>query len=149
MWQKDLWVGAMAEVGSCAWTLYSDLPIQHERSAPVLDAADPSTIWQYFEDLEVLFARHRVSDDAEKKRAATQYPSLEVECLWQSACAFSDPARTYADFKEEVIHMYLEIARDRIHTLADLEEAIRQAAWKDIWSKAELGAYYCRFCLVS
>jgi hypothetical protein len=128
---------------------YSDLPSRRERSAPVLDAADPSTIWQYFEDLEVLFARHRVSDDAEKKRAATRYPSLEVERLWQSARAFSDPARTYADFKEEVIHMYPEIARDRMHMLADLEEAIRQAARKDIRSEAELGVYYRRFLLVS
>jgi hypothetical protein len=128
---------------------YSNLPFWRERSAPVLDASDLSMIWRYFEDLEVLFARHRVSDDAEKKRAATRYPSLEVECLWQSAHALSDPACTYADFKEEVLQLYPEIARDRMHTLADLEKAVRQAARKDIWSEAELGAYYRRFCLVS
>jgi hypothetical protein len=128
---------------------YSDLPFQREWSALVLDASDLNTIRRYFKDLEVLFARHRVSDDVEKKRAAMRYPSLEVERLWQSACAFSNPARTYADFKEEVLQLYLEIMRDWMHMLVDLEEAVRQAAQKDIWSEAELGVYYRRFLLVS
>ena len=128
---------------------YFDLPFRRERSAPVLDASDTSAIWRYFEDLEVLFARHRVSDDAEKKRAATRYPSIEVERLWQCACAFSDPARTYEDFKEEVIRMYPEISRDRMHTLADLEEAVGQAARKDIRSEEDLGAYYRHFLCIS
>ena len=128
---------------------YFDLPFRRERSAPVLDASDTSAIWRYFEDLEVLFVRHRVSDDAEKKRAATRYPSIEVERLWQCARAFSDPARTYEDFKEEVIRMYPEISRDRMHTLADLEEAVGQAARKDIRSEEDLGAYYRHFLRIS
>jgi len=128
---------------------YSDLPFRCERSAPRFDAADPSTIWRYFEDLEVLFARHRVSDDAEKKQAATRYPSIEVERLWKYARAFSDPARSYEDFKEEVIQMYPEITRDRMHTLADLEEAVRQAAQKDIRSEEDLGIYYRHFLCIS
>ena len=128
---------------------YFDLPFRRERSAPVLDASDTSAIWRYFEDLEVLFVRHRVSDDAEKKRAATRYPSIEVERLWQCAHAFSDPARTYEDFKEEVIRMYPEISRDRMHTLADLEEAVGQAVRKEIRSEEDLGVYYRHFLCIS
>ena len=84
----------------------------------------------------------------EKKQAATWYPSLKVECLWQSAHAFSNLAHTYVDFKEEVLQLYPEITCDWMHMLVDLEKVIRQAAWKDIQSKAELGTYYCHFCLV-
>src|SRR6267154_2551199 len=118
---------------------YSDLPFRCERSAPILDAADPCTIWRYFEDLEALFVRHQVLDDAEKKRAAVNYPPIEVERLWKYVHAFSNPARTYEDFKEEVIQLYPEIARDRMHTLAEFEEAIRQAVRKDIRSEEDLG----------
>ena len=85
----------------------------------------------------------------EKKQAAMQYLSIEVECLWKSMRAFRDLARAYEDFKEEVIQLYLEIACDRMHTLADLKEAVRQATRKDIRSKEDLGAYYCHFLYIS
>ena len=36
-----------------------------------------------------------------------------------------------------------------MHTLAELEEAVRQAARKDIWSEEDLGIYYCHFVCIS
>ncbi len=58
---------------------FQDLPCQHKESAPVLDLSDPCEIWHYFDNLDFLFAKHRILDPQEKKRAAVNYPSITVE----------------------------------------------------------------------
>ncbi|KAH9027885.1 hypothetical protein EDB85DRAFT_2148244 [Lactarius pseudohatsudake] len=114
---------------------FQDLPHRREDSAPVLNLADPCEIWRYFDDLEFLFLKHRVSDNQEKKRAAVRYPSVAVERLWKTARAFGDPACSYEDFKAEVIALYPEAIAAQEHTLADLDML--------------LGAYYCEFLIIS
>ncbi|KAH9162106.1 hypothetical protein EDB89DRAFT_666994 [Lactarius sanguifluus] len=128
---------------------FQDLPHRRKDSAPVLDLSDPCEIWRYFDDLEFLFLKHRVSDDQEKKRAAVNYPSIAVERLWKTACAFSDPVRSYEDFKAEVIALYPEAIVAQEHTLADLDKLIAHRARTPICSETELGAYYREFLIIS
>ncbi|KAH9019177.1 hypothetical protein EDB85DRAFT_2153994 [Lactarius pseudohatsudake] len=128
---------------------FQDLPHRREDSAPVLDLSDPCEILRYFDDIEFLFLKHRVSDDQEKKRAAVRYPSVAVEQLWKTARAFSDTARSYEDFKVEVIALYPEAIAAQEHTLADLDELVAHRARTPIRSEIELGAYYREFLLVS
>ncbi|KAH9021830.1 hypothetical protein EDB85DRAFT_2152124 [Lactarius pseudohatsudake] len=109
---------------------FQDLPHRREDSAPVLNLADPCEIWRYFDDLEFLFLKHRVSDDQEKKRAAVRYPSV-------------------ADFKAEVIALYPEAIAAQEHTLADLDMLVAHCARTAIRSEIELGAYYCEFLIIS
>ncbi|KAH9179479.1 hypothetical protein EDB89DRAFT_2144291 [Lactarius sanguifluus] len=128
---------------------FQDLPHRREDSAPILDLTDPCEIWRYFDDLEFLFLKHRVSDDQEKKRAAVRYPSVAVERLWKTAHAFSNPACSYEDFKTEVITLYPEAIAAQEPSLADLDRLVAHQARTPIRSEAELGAYYCEFLVVS
>ncbi|KAH9041042.1 hypothetical protein EDB85DRAFT_2140216 [Lactarius pseudohatsudake] len=128
---------------------FQDLPHRREDSAPVLNLADPCEIWRYFDDLEFLFLKHRVSDNQEKKRAAVHYPSVAVERLWKTARAFGDPACSYEDFKAEVIALYPEAIAAQEHTLADLDMLVAHCARTAIRSEIELGAYYCEFLIIS
>ncbi|KAH9032173.1 hypothetical protein EDB85DRAFT_2145732 [Lactarius pseudohatsudake] len=128
---------------------FQDLPHRREDSAPVLNLADPCEIWRYFDDLEFLFLKHRVSDNQEKKRAAVRYPSVAVERLWKTARAFGDPACSYKDFKAEVIALYPEAIAAQEHTLADLDMLVAHCARTAIRSEIELGAYYCEFLIIS
>ncbi|KAH9030882.1 hypothetical protein EDB85DRAFT_2146395 [Lactarius pseudohatsudake] len=128
---------------------FQDLPHRREDSAPVLNLADPCEIWRYFDDLEFLFLKHRISDDQEKKRAAVRYPSIAVERLWKTARAFGDAARSYEDFKAEIIALYPEAIASQEHTLAELDGLVAHRAHTAICSEAELGEYYRTFLLVS
>ena len=124
------------------------MPFRRELSAPILDLTDPCEIWRYFDDLEFLFLKHRVSDDQEKKCAAVNYPSVAVEKLWKTAHAFGDPARSYEDFKAEIIALYPEATAAQEYTLTDLDRLVSDRARTPIRSKAEFGQYYRDFLLV-
>ena len=100
---------------------YLDLPSRREKSAPILNTADHRTIFHYFEDLELLFIRHLITDDSEKKRAAVNYPDVEVEHLWKCPKSFSDPARSYEEFKADVIRIYPELLEARQYTISTLQ----------------------------
>ena len=67
---------------------YEDLPCRCERSVPTFNSSDPCEIERYFDDLEFLFLKHRISADQDKKLAAVQYLSIAAEQLWRTAHAF-------------------------------------------------------------
>jgi len=117
-----------------------------ERSAPT-DLTDPHKIFCYFEDLEILFAKHNILGSQEKKQAAVYYPSVKVEALWKTTPMFSDPAYSYEDFKAKIIALYPEAEPQ--HTLEELEKLIADRARTPIHSREELGEYNRDFLLVS
>ncbi len=128
---------------------FQDLPRRREESAPVLDLTDPCEIPRYFDDLEFLFLKHRISDAQEKKRAAVNYPSVAVERLWKTARAFGDPVRSYEDFKAEVIALYPEATVAQEYSLADFDRLVTDRARTPIHAEMELGEYYRDFLVVS
>ncbi len=128
---------------------FQDLPCRREESAPILDLSDPREIWRYFDDLDFLFAKHRVSDPQEKKRAAVNYPSVAVERLWKTVRALGDPTRSYEDFKAEIIALYPEAIAAQEHTLADFDRLVTDRTRTPIGSEIELGAYYRDFLIIS
>ncbi len=128
---------------------FQDLPCRHEECAPVLDLSDPREIWHYFDDLDFLFAKHRISDPQEKKRAAVNYPSVAVERLWKTARTFGDPARSYKDFKVEIIALYPEATTVQEHSLAEFDSLVSDRVHTPIHTEMELGAYYHDFLIIS
>src|SRR6266404_8295750 len=124
---------------------FQDLPYRHEKRAPTFDDADPARIWQYFEDLELLFQKHSISDNAEKKKATVNYTSVTVERLWKYVPTFSNPMRSYEDFKEEIVKMYPEAIAARQPSFVDLEQLISHCIHTPISSVLELGKFYREF----
>ncbi len=55
---------------------------------------------------------------------AIDYPSVAVQLLWKTACAFGGPARSYEDFKAEVIALYPEATAAQGYTLANLDRLV-------------------------
>jgi hypothetical protein len=128
---------------------FQDLPSRREESAPIFDGSDPCEIERYFDDLEFLFLKHRISDDSEKKHAAVRYPGLALEQLWKTAPAFSDPTCTYEEFKAEVIALYPEATAEHEYTRARFEQLVSDRARTEIRSETELGEFYRAFLLTS
>jgi hypothetical protein len=128
---------------------FQDLPSRREESTPIFDGSDPCEIERYFDDLEFLFLKHRISDDSEKKHAAVRYPGLAPEQLWKTAPAFSDPTCTYEEFKAEVIVLYPEATAEHEYTRARFEQLVSDRARTEIHSETELGEFYRAFLLTS
>ena len=128
---------------------YKDLPCRRERSAPTFDTLDPCEIERYFDDLEFLFLKHRVSADQDKKLAAVRYPSIAAERLWRTAHAFRDTMHSYEDFKAEILALYPEAIAAYSYTLAEFNRLISDRARSLIHSESELGGFYREFLLVS
>ncbi|KAH9003767.1 hypothetical protein EDB86DRAFT_2770582, partial [Lactarius hatsudake] len=128
---------------------FHDLPCRRELSAPVLDLTNPRAIWCYFRDLEFLFAKHRVSDQQEKKKAAVIYPDVGVAILWESVSEFNNPDYSYDDFKAEIIALYPEAKAAREYRPADLDRLVADRASTPICTVEELGVYYRQFLLIS
>ncbi len=122
------------------------MPFRCERSAPT-NLTDPHKIFHYFEDLEILFAKHNILNPWEKKQAAVYYPSVKVEALWKTTPMFSDPTYSYKDFKAKIIALYPEAKPQ--HTLEELEKLVADCACTPIRSREEIGEYNCNFLLVS
>ena len=128
---------------------FQDLLYQHEDSTPQFDPADPSVIEHYFDDLKFLFIWHSISDHQEKKCAAVNYPCVVTEWLWKTAQTFSDPVRSYEDFKAEIIALYPEVTAAHEYTCRQFNQLVSDSACSPICSKAELGQYFHKFLLVS
>jgi hypothetical protein len=123
----------------------ADMPTRRERTAPSFDDNRPEELDRYFADLDLLFLRHQVSDDSEKKRAAVNYPAIAVERLWKSALSFADTTSSYADFKAEVIQMYPEASPVQQYTISGLQQLVSDYSCAPIRSEQELSRYYQDF----
>ena len=53
------------------------MPIRGERGAPTFDQKQPNDLGRYFEQLETLFARCQVQDDADRKKFAMHITNLK------------------------------------------------------------------------
>lgn len=125
------------------------MPTHREDSAPIFDGSDPCEIERYFDDLEFLFLKHSISDSQEKKRAAVRYLSLAPEQLWRTTPAFSNPTRSYEDFKAEVLALYPEATGEHEYTRAAFKRLVTDRARTPIRSEMELGEFYHAFLLTS
>ncbi len=125
------------------------MPYRCEWAALKFNAANPCSIQSYFEDLNVLFIRHQVSDSSEKKRTAVRYTNIEVERLWKLALSFSDPACSYEDFTAEIIGMYPEASAEHQYTIPQLQQLVSDHAHTPIQLEKELTDYYHQFRIIS
>ena len=127
----------------------ADLPARREESAPSFLNDQPEELVRYFDDLDILFIRHNVTDQQDHKEAACKYTSIRTEQLWKTTAAWLDQAQTYEDFKTEVLKLYPGALGDRTHTLQELEWTVERYARIGIQSAAELGEYYRQYLLIT
>ena len=127
----------------------ADLPVRSECSAPSFDDNQPEELERYFADLETLLDCHTVNADQEKKQAALKYLKIWTENLWKTTEAWTDPMKTYEEFKAEVFKLYPGSSSNRTYTMQDLNLIIGHYARIGILTSTDLGEYYRRFLLIS
>jgi hypothetical protein len=119
------------------------MPARYDRSAPVFRTA--ADLPGYIEELERLFEEHGVASERDKINASIRYLPHDETRIWKSAEAFTDEAKTWADFKSEVIKEYPGAAIEGLTTRGDLDALVDARTMSPITTRAQLGEYTRRF----
>jgi len=130
-------------------TPLDNLPGRNERSAPSFNESQPQELDRYFSDLQVLLNRYNIIDDEDRKKAAIRYLKIQAENLWKTTEAWSDPTKTFTEFKAEVFRLYPGATGDRTYSIQNLDLIIGHYTRSGILTAEDLGEYYRRFLLVS
>ncbi|EED81822.1 predicted protein [Postia placenta Mad-698-R] len=100
------------------------MPLRGHSIALSFDPSEVRSLRRYFQDLEVLFTRCQVTDEAAKKQWAVQYPLIDVADLWETIESFVDVNKSYHDWKADVRALYPGADDTRKWLLADMDQLI-------------------------
>ncbi|OSX55966.1 hypothetical protein POSPLADRAFT_1063179 [Postia placenta MAD-698-R-SB12] len=125
------------------------MPPRGHSTAPSFDPSEVRSLRRYFQDLEALFTRCQITDEAAKKQWAVRYPSIDVADLWETIESFIDVAKSYNDWKADVRALYPGADDTRKWSLADMDQLIGERARIRIHNAADLGCYYRDFMAIT
>ncbi|EED78163.1 predicted protein [Postia placenta Mad-698-R] len=125
------------------------MPPRGHSTAPTFDPLEVRSLRRYFQDLEALFTRCQITDEAAKKQWAVRYPSIDVADLWETLESFIDVAKSYNDWKADVRALYPGADDTRKWSLADMDQLIGERARIGIHNAADLGCYYRDFMAIT
>ncbi|EED78208.1 predicted protein [Postia placenta Mad-698-R] len=125
------------------------MPPHGHSTAPSFDPSEVRSLRRYFQDLEALFTRCQITDEAAKKQWAVRYPSIDVADLWETIESFIDVAKSYNDWKADVRALYPGADDTRKWSLADMDQLIGERARIGIHNAADLGCYYRDFMAIT
>ncbi|KAF9816817.1 hypothetical protein IEO21_03897 [Rhodonia placenta] len=125
------------------------MPPRGHSTAPSFDPSEVRSLRRYFQDLEALFVRCQITDEAAKKQWAVRYPSIDVADLWETIESFIDVAKSYNDWKADIRALYPGADDTRKWSLADMDQLIGERARIGIHNAADLGCYYRDFMAIT
>ena len=116
------------------------MPFHGECTAPIFNHDQPSTLQQYFAQLDRLFIRSAIASDLEKKDFATSFLKNDIAECWEALPEFSDSAKTYPQFSYRLLELYNQTI-DR-YTIDDLARLVSDHVQTDIRSLQDLGTFH-------
>ncbi len=124
------------------------MPARGDHVAPTFDPKQPRELRRYFEDLEFLFNRARVTNATEKKVHACRYVDFDTSELWASLADYATVAR-YEDFREAIYELYPGSEEERRWSVADMDELTGERLRLGIQNLADLGDYHRQFLAIT
>jgi hypothetical protein len=125
------------------------MPARGERAAPSFDKTKPRELVRFFEELEYLFDRAALASEAEKKKHILRYVDFETEQIWKTFPEYSDPTKTYQDFKTAILVHYPDASGDYVYSLRDMDLIIIERQRLGISNTAELSDYHLKFLSIT
>lgn len=121
----------------------ANMPLSTERGAPTYNPAQPSTLAQYFDDLDLLFRRNQVNTDVSKKKFACKYGPPDQGELWQTLEEYT--TGTYDNFVKKIYELYPGATGGRKHSLADLDRIVERWTRARVTTTATYAEFYREF----
>ncbi|KAJ7183918.1 hypothetical protein C8R46DRAFT_985109, partial [Mycena filopes] len=90
-----------------------------------------------------------VTDSTEKKRHATRFLTVEDQETWEALSTFTDAAKTYDEFKADVLKLYSGNDEERRFALSDLDALIGHYSRNGIYSRDDLTSFYRQFLRIT
>ena len=125
------------------------MPARGERAAPSFDKTKPRELVRFFEELEYLFERAALTQDAEKKKHVLRYVDFEVEQIWKTFTEYTDPTKTYLEFKTAILVHYPDMTGDYVYSLRDMDSLIGERQRLGITTTIDLADYHLKFLSIT
>jgi hypothetical protein len=125
------------------------MPSRGDRNAPKFDSTKPRELPRFFSDLEYLFMRCNITDDAETKSHATRFLTVCDADAWEGLDEFTTATATYQEFKDAVLALYPGTAAGKKYSLADLDTLVGARARIGILSQGDFSEFYVDFSTIS
>ena len=124
------------------------MPIRSERTAPSFDRTKSREFTRFFNDLEHLFRLATVNHEADKKKYVLYYVDFETEQMWRWLPTYADTAKTYADFKAEILGFYPK-ATDNVYSFSDVQTLIANQQRLGISTVADLQEFHLQYLMIT
>ncbi len=122
------------------------MPPRGGAGAPSFDPNnDARSIIGFFEDLEYNFQQAGVNSPREKKAHAVRYAPDSEKAIWKSYPEFSDPLKSYDDFKKVILAEYIGEGGRMLYTLRDLDMLVGMTSTAGMHSIKEFNDYSRKF----
>ena len=125
------------------------MPARGDRTAPTFDPHQPRELRRYFADLDFHFVRSAVVDEQEQKKHACRFLDVDTCELWESLTTFTDNAKTFKEFCDEVYGLYPGSEEERKWSVSDMDKLVGETSRIGILSLSELGDYHRRFLAIT
>jgi len=125
------------------------MPARGERAAPSFDKSKPRELVRFFEELEYLFERASLTEEADKKKHVLRYVDFEVEQIWKTFTEYSDAAKSYKDFKSAILVHYPDASGDYVYSLRDMDLRIGERQRLGMSNTNDLADYHLQFLSIT
>ena len=121
------------------------MPVRGEDTAPIFNKLKHRELPRFFDELEYLFVRAAITSEADKKRHTLRYVDFDIELLWRAIPEFSDPIKTYDEFKTGILNLYPDASEDYLYSFDDIDTLIGERRRLGINSENDLADFNMRF----
>jgi len=125
------------------------MPSRGDPKAPKFDPSRPRELRPYFEELDFHFRIAGITDGATQKLYSRRYLDVDTADLWESLPEFSDPSKSFDEFKSAIVALYPGAEDERKWSVADLNDLVLERSRIGIMTLGDFGDYYRRFLAVT
>lgn len=125
------------------------MPSRGDRSAPTFDPKQPRELRRYFGDLEFLFNKCGITDQAIMKKNACRYVDIDTSELWETLPEYTDATKTYENLRKAIHALYPGSDTDRKWSVADMDKLVGERSRLGILTIGDLGEYYRQFLAIT
>ncbi|KAH7877350.1 uncharacterized protein C8R40DRAFT_1168685 [Lentinula edodes] len=124
------------------------LPKRDERSAPKFDPKNEALLPNFFEEFERTAKAAGIDEDSDRmKKTVLGYLDAKTMKFWQSLDTFDDDAKTWEEFKTEILDYYPGATGTANVTTEELVRVVETFQKKTISTTQELAEYHREFAV--
>lgn len=141
------------------FTALVPMPAHGDRTMLQFNATKTRELHRFFDNLQYILNHVQVTSQNEMKCHAVRYMDINTSKLWETLVEFTDPTKTFAEFKTTLQDLYPGSQEEHKWTVADMDQLIGEWLCLGIISQTmsriapslevfwlTYGEHFCRDC---